>query len=158
MTSVDVVDPGAPGARNRAWRASDAEWVCFLGEDVVTQNGWCEQLVRDLADLPPRVAGSHGRIEDGRARWRTADMAYRRSALQLLGGFDERFHGAGHADVDLALRAKRHGLQLVHGRRRVASRRRDGRPGCLRALARRAGGVVDRDGRARVGADRHRAA
>jgi HAD superfamily hydrolase (TIGR01662 family) len=54
-----------------------------------------------------------------RARWATADMAYRRATLQSLGGFDERFVHAYREDADLGLRAGRHGGEIVKGRRVV---------------------------------------
>jgi histidinol-phosphate phosphatase family protein len=53
------------------------------------------------------------------ARWITADMAYRRDALLLTGGFDERFPRAFREDADLALRMLDNGFQLTNGRRRT---------------------------------------
>jgi hypothetical protein len=47
-------------------------------------------------------------------------MAYRRSALEALGGFDERFPRAYREDADLALRARRAGYQLTVGDRSVS--------------------------------------
>ncbi len=54
-------------------------------------------------------------LED--AAWATADMAYRRAALQSVGGFDERFPRAYREDADLALRVQRAGWALVRGQR-----------------------------------------
>jgi len=54
-----------------------------------------------------------------RARWATADMAYRRAALTRTGGFDERFPRAYREDADLALRVQAAGWRLVVGRRWV---------------------------------------
>ncbi|MGH9265742.1 MAG: glycosyltransferase family 2 protein, partial [Acidimicrobiales bacterium] len=53
------------------------------------------------------------------ARWITADMAVRRSALEKVGGFDERFPRAYREDADLALRLQQEGGKLAVGRRRV---------------------------------------
>src|SRR5207245_1965656 len=53
------------------------------------------------------------------ARWITADMAVRRSALVEVGGFDERFPRAYREDVDLALRLQAAGGELRMGGRRV---------------------------------------
>ena len=39
------------------------------------------------------------------ASWITADMAYRRTALEAVNGFDERFPRAYREDADLALRS-----------------------------------------------------
>jgi HAD superfamily hydrolase (TIGR01662 family) len=96
---------------------------------------WYERLAEDLADLPPDVAGSQGRVrvplpedreptdwERGTAglatsSWITADLAYRRDALAAVGGFDERFPRAFREDSDLALRVLDTGVRLVRGRR-----------------------------------------
>ncbi len=127
---------GPAAARNAGWRASDAEWVVFLDDDVIPTPSWKEDLGTDLLDLPPSVAGCQGNItvplpgdrrptdwernvfmlESG--EWITADMAYRRSVLDEVGGFDERFVRAYREDSDLAIRVRRAGYALVVGRRR----------------------------------------
>ena len=135
---VRVVRSGGRGpaaARNTGWRAAATPWVAFLDDDVVPGPGWAEAVRADLAELPEDVAGSQGRIvvplpRDRRptdaerhtaglagAHWPTADMAYRRSALERAGGFDERFPRAYREDADLALRLWRAGFRLVKGRR-----------------------------------------
>ncbi len=130
---------GPAAARNLGWRAAGAEWVAFLDDDVVTPPRWCEDLVADLhaASASPRTAASQGRIvvplpEDRaptdwernvhgleRAQWPTADIAYRRTALAALGGFDERFPRAFREDADLGLRTVRRGWAIAMGRRHV---------------------------------------
>lgn len=133
---------GPAAARNVAWRASDAEWVAFLDDDVVPDADWPARLAADLADLPPEVAGSQGSIRvprptapDGTprrptdwernttalegARWATADLAYRRAALAAVGGFDERFARAYREDADLGLRIVASGRRIVTGSRTV---------------------------------------
>ena len=135
---VRVVPSGGRGpaaARNAGWRAAATPWVVFLDDDVVPEPGWREALLADLADLPGEVAGSQGRIvvplPSGRrptdaerntaglagACWITADMAYRRAALESAGGFDERFPRAYREDADLALRMMGAGYRLVRGGR-----------------------------------------
>ena len=135
---LQVVRSGGRGpaaARNAGWRVTASDWVVFLDDDVVPGSEWPARLAGDLARLPAVVAGSQARIvvplpahrrptdaERGtaglaRARWITADMAYRRSALEAVGGFDERFPRAYREDADLALRLIGSGYQLVDGRR-----------------------------------------
>jgi histidinol-phosphate phosphatase family protein len=128
---------GPAAARNAGWRACRAEWVSFLDDDVVPVHTWAEELVRDLAEADPSVAGVQGRLSvplpadraptdwernvaglEG-ARWATADMAYRRAALAAVGGFDERFPRAYREDADLGLRITRRGYAISRGRRRV---------------------------------------
>ena len=128
---------GPAAARNLGWRRATAPWVAFLDDDVEPGPTWLADLEADLAGLPPEVAGSQGRLRvplpAGRrptdwernvhgletARWATADMAYRRAALEEVGGFDERFPRAYREDADLALRVLRAGHRIERGRRRT---------------------------------------
>jgi HAD superfamily hydrolase (TIGR01662 family) len=128
---------GPAAARNLGWRLTTAAWVAFLDDDVVVPPGWADALAVDLAGAQPDVAGSQGRIHVPlppdrrptdwerstagleRARWATADMAYRRAALLAVDGFDERFPRAYREDADLALRVRRAGWRLEVGRREV---------------------------------------
>ena len=138
LPPVRVVRTGGGGparARNLGWRTARTEWIAFLDDDVVPDPDWYERLAQDLADLPPDVAGSQGRVrvplpadrrptdwERGTAglatsSWITADLAYRRAALAAVGGFDERFPRAFREDSDLALRVMDTGARLVRGQR-----------------------------------------
>ena len=126
---------GPAAARNTGWRAGGASWVAFLDDDVVPGPDWAERLVADLAAAEADVAGVQGRLRvplpaDRRptdwernlagleaARWATADMAYRRSALAAVGGFDGRFPRAFREDADLALRVSERGWRLTVGTR-----------------------------------------
>lgn len=137
---VRVVRSGGRGpaaARNAGALLCTAEWVAFLDDDVLPPPDWAAALVRDLAGLGAEVAGSQGRIvvplpadrrptdwERGTAglagaRWATADMAYRRSVLERVGGFDERFPRAYREDAELALRVLGSGYALVRGEREI---------------------------------------
>jgi glycosyltransferase involved in cell wall biosynthesis len=128
---------GPAAARNAGWRASTAEWVAFLDDDVLPPADWVEQLQRDLAACGPDVGATQGRLvvplpADRRptdwerstagletAQWATADMAYRRAALEQVGGFDERFPRAYREDADLGLRVTAAGWRIVRGSRVV---------------------------------------
>jgi HAD superfamily hydrolase (TIGR01662 family) len=126
---------GPAAARNLGWRAGRAPWVVFLDDDVEVTADWAACLQDDLTGAAA-VGGSQGRImvpvPDGRltdwqrnvqglerARWATADMAYRRDVLQRVGGFDERFRRAYREDADLALRVMNAGYRLEMGERLV---------------------------------------
>lgn len=125
VPGLRVVRSGGGGparARNIGWRHATTPWVSFLDDDVVPDPDWYDRLRGDLADAGPGVAGSQGRVRvplpgDRRptdwerttagladARWITADLTYRRSALSSVGGFDERFPRAFREDADLGLR------------------------------------------------------
>ncbi|MHB1535733.1 MAG: HAD-IIIA family hydrolase, partial [Acidimicrobiales bacterium] len=138
--SIRVLRSGGRGpaaARNIGWRESSSPWVAFLDDDVVPDPRWRADLARDLADLPWQVAGSQARLRvplpaERRAtdwernvaaltdaRWITADLAYRREALEEVGGFDERFPRAFREDADLGLRLSAAGYLVVRGARSV---------------------------------------
>ncbi|WP_196804446.1 HAD-IIIA family hydrolase [Cellulomonas sp. URHD0024] len=128
---------GPAAARNAGWRATSQSWVAFLDDDVVLPPGWARAFVDDLtaADAELQVAATQARLhvplpQDRRptdwerstaglerARWATADMAFRRTALQEVHGFDERFPRAYREDADLALRLRAAGWTLVKGSR-----------------------------------------
>lgn len=128
---------GPASARNIGLRAASADWVAFLDDDVLPGAAWRAALAADLAEARPRVAAVQGRIEVPlpidraptdwernvaglmRARWATADMAFRRSALDAVGGFDERFRRAYREDSDVGLRLTAAGYEIVQGNRRV---------------------------------------
>jgi HAD superfamily hydrolase (TIGR01662 family) len=138
LPPVRVVRTGGGGparARNLGWRTARTPWIAFLDDDVVPDHDWFARLATDLAGLPDDVAGSQGRVRvplpDHRrptdwerttaglatSSWITADLAYRRSALAAVGGFDERFPRAFREDSDLALRVMDRGGRLVRGER-----------------------------------------
>jgi histidinol-phosphate phosphatase family protein len=173
---------GPAAARNAGWRATSTPWVAFLDDDVLPPPSWPADLAADLADLPADVAGSQGRLHvplpAGRrptdwervtagladAVWATADMAYRRTVLVRVGGFDERFRRAYREDAELALRVLDAGYTLVRGRRVVVH---PVRPASRWVSVRTQAGNADdalmrrlhgRDWRSRAGAGRGRLA
>ncbi|MFJ6213463.1 glycosyltransferase family 2 protein [Streptomyces sp. NPDC092296] len=136
-TTVPGCGNGPAAARNAGWRATDEPWVAFLDDDVLPGPTWAADLAVDLTAAGPQVGAVQGRIrvplpEDRRptdwergtaglatALWITADMAYRRAALEAVGGFDERFRRAFREDADLALRTLDAGWTITMGTRRT---------------------------------------
>ncbi|MDQ4131819.1 MAG: glycosyltransferase, partial [Actinomycetota bacterium] len=137
---VEVLQSGGAGpaaARNLGWRASAAEWIAFLDDDVVLPPDWLDHLAADLVAAGTRVGGSQGRIRVPlptnrrptdwernvagleHAQWATADLAYRRDVLAAAGGFDERFPRAYREDADLGLRVTAARYEITTGSRTV---------------------------------------
>src|SRR4051812_29069240 len=126
---------GPAAARNAGWRAAAPPWGGVPDGDVVPRAGWRAALAADLAGAGERPGGVQGRIRVPlpadraptdwernvagleRARWATADMAYRRDALRAAGGFDERFPRAYREDADLGLRVTGAGWDITCGER-----------------------------------------
>ncbi|AGZ41600.1 putative 55.3 kDa protein in thcA 5'region [Actinoplanes friuliensis DSM 7358] len=126
---------GPAAARNLGWRAARHAWVAFLDDDVLPGPDWAVRLAEDLTGTG--AAGVQGRLHvplpadrrptdwervtaalaDG--AWITADMAYRREALEAAGGFDERLPRAFREDAELAHRVRQAGGRLVRGTRTV---------------------------------------
>jgi GT2 family glycosyltransferase len=104
--------PGVSRARNAGWRSCDADVVAFTDDDCLPEEGWLPALIRpfdeatvdfvfgrvpaaadggrelSLYDRPTAFAVADG--ADLRALGHAANLAVRRSALQAVGGFDER--------------------------------------------------------------------
>ncbi|MFC8192975.1 HAD-IIIA family hydrolase [Cellulomonas sp. NPDC057328] len=134
---VRVGGRGPAAGRNAGWRRTATPWVLFLDDDVLLPAGWAAAFAADLAaaDAEPDVAATQARLRvplpthrpptdwerstaglEG-ARWATADMAYRRAALDAVDGFDERFPRAYREDADIALRVRAGGWRLRAGDR-----------------------------------------
>ncbi|HET6793777.1 MAG TPA: glycosyltransferase [Acidimicrobiales bacterium] len=124
---VDTARLGAAGHRNAGWLEATGEVVAFIDDDCVADPGWVGAISVGFAD--PAVglvqgrtcpAGPVGRrdrsidipVEYG--LYESCNIAYRRVALEAVGGFDEtfaeRFAGRPFGeDADLAYRVQREG-------------------------------------------------
>jgi glycosyltransferase involved in cell wall biosynthesis len=103
--------PGASHARNLGWRATTAPVVAFLDDDVTVAEGWRAALTEALVGVdlvcgrvavPPAQAGVERPVAitpdvpeqllgaSSTLRGVSANLAVRRTALESVGGFDER--------------------------------------------------------------------
>jgi GT2 family glycosyltransferase len=136
---IDVVfirqaNAGAAAARNKGWRAARGAVIAFVDDDCVPSPTWLVDLVEALDREPgwaavggaiePLVDGmvarfvqaerlvGHGADERGVRYLVTANAAFRRTALEAVGGFDEDFPAAAGEDTDLGFRLAAAGMAL----------------------------------------------
>ncbi|MGI8605112.1 MAG: glycosyltransferase [Verrucomicrobiales bacterium] len=126
---------GLSEARNVGWRAADGEHVAYLDDDAYPDPQWLDYLAVSFLEtdhagmggpnvLPPQsgliehcVANSpggpvHVLLTDELAEHIPGcNMAFRRTALEAVGGFDPRFRAAGD-DVDFCWRIQQRGWTL----------------------------------------------
>jgi GT2 family glycosyltransferase len=124
LTSGDRQGPAA--ARNAGWRSARGAVIAFTDDDCLPEPNW---LATGLAAIDAGADGVSGRLvlpldrtpTDyernaallGEARFVTANCFYRRSALERLDGFDERYTMAWREDSDLAFRLEEIGGRLA---------------------------------------------
>lgn len=120
---------GPAAARNSGWRGAATPIVAFVDDDCAPAEGWLEAML-GAAGAAGRQAVIQGRIEPlpiqrdrlhplshtievgGLSRlFVSAHIAYPRSLLERLGGFDESFNRAGGEDVELGARAMQAGAR-----------------------------------------------
>ena len=125
---------GPAAARNIGWRAAKAPLILFTDDDCEPSPGWASGLVEFLHENP-HYGGAGGEIrrlyDSMPARYiddvgclnpsgegssihylATANAAYRRTALEMVGGFNEAFLIASGEDPDLCVRLRSCGVKL----------------------------------------------
>jgi GT2 family glycosyltransferase len=134
---------GPAAARNAAIAVARAPVCLFLNDDAWPRPDLLERHRNFHAREPAPEAALLGRIdlpaeppptpfmrwlaralfdfdgiEDpsnaGGARFFTANVSAKTELLRRVGGFDERFPGAAHEDIDLGLRLERAGMRLAY--------------------------------------------
>jgi GT2 family glycosyltransferase len=135
------LEHGGPGAaRNAGARAACGRYLAFTDDDCVPSKDWLEQLLTVFERTG--AVGVQGRTTTDRlartplthqmevlSPWLTAiptcNAAYRKSAFDRVGGFDEAFPFAHNEDADLAWRLEEVGktvfapeVHVVHPPRR----------------------------------------
>jgi len=118
---------GPAAARNLGWRSTQAPIVAFTAEHTVPTSTWLAQglaaftdevdVLCGRLDMPPRPRSSEARQAVRQAEdeaFSVANCFCRRSVLQRLDGFDERFEQAAHCDADLHFRLLALAARIAH--------------------------------------------
>ncbi|HLG63448.1 MAG TPA: glycosyltransferase [Ktedonosporobacter sp.] len=105
---------GPATARNLGWRAARGEIIAFTDDDCIPTPAWLKagvaafsgdimavsgRIVIPLADNPTDYEYNASHLAN--SEFVTANCFYRREALALAGGFDERFTAPWREDSDL---------------------------------------------------------
>lgn len=119
---------GPAAARNRGWRAARAALVAFTDDDTVPHADWLERgcaafekpaapdagwgrVVMPLPSKPTDYERDAQRLEE--AGFVTANCFCRKSMLERIDGFDERFAVAWREDTDLYFRLREAGADVI---------------------------------------------
>lgn len=118
---------GPAAARNLGWRAARGGIIAFTDDDCLPSPCWlkagvsafrdgvvgvCGKILVPLSSIPTDYEHNAGRL--AYSRFVTANCFYRRSALEAIGGFDERFAVAWREDTDLMFSLLESGAKLLY--------------------------------------------
>jgi len=123
---------GPAGARNCGWRAARGPIIAFTDDDCIPESSWLrEALAAFTADIDalagrvvvplPDAPTDYERDAAGlaTAEFVTANCFCRRSVLEAVGGFDERFTMAWREDSDLQFSMLEQGYRIGRAPRAV---------------------------------------
>ncbi len=114
-------------ARNLGWRAAQGVYIAFTDDDCIPYSDWLRRGVETLDQGYDGVTGQtdmplsdHPTDFEVNARglmtseYITANCFYRKSLLEAIGGFDERFEIAWREDTDLFFNALEYHARLIY--------------------------------------------
>jgi len=142
-TQVNVLPLGSAYARNRGFEVAEGDVIAFLDGHMRVSRGWIAAILAEFESLPwpPALVGPIGSGSIYAFASRGGNVAFARSGLQAVAGFDHAFgvdHGSGAPDVlDAILRLRRagHPERLAVAMRAEATSRR-GTPAVAAAFGR----------------------
>src|SRR5574342_575364 len=119
LRALRIEHRGAYAARNAGWQAGSGEIVAFTDDDCIADPGWLTAIARGFAENPDAL-GLQGKTVTVREDvtplthqivvrrtdtcYQTCNMAYRRTALSTVGGFDNVSH-SGDSQLGAAVLA-----------------------------------------------------
>jgi GT2 family glycosyltransferase len=110
------VNLGISCSRNRGIKSAEGEFILFTDDDCIANNDWVERMsaalekepvVAGAVESPPFMPGCKPVKVEFIAG---ANMGFRRSVLDELGGFDEKVKTA--EDIEFILRARSKGYRI----------------------------------------------
>lgn len=130
---------GPATARNRGWKTSRGEIVCFTDSDCIPLNNWLSTLLRhyrndvhidavcgsyEIANpknllaqcIQDEIVFKHSTMPKDVRFFGSYNFSIKRSVLEQVGGFDETFTQASGEDNDLSYRIKKGGYRMVFDR------------------------------------------
>lgn len=116
---------GPAAARNIGWKNASGKIIAFIDDDCIADKHWLRNGVRQLNGGKDAVVGRLivpvGTPPSDyewcvswmeQAEFMTANLFCRKSALEKIGGFDERFEKAWREDSDIQFRMTAVGMSL----------------------------------------------
>lgn len=122
---------GPAGARNRGWQAARGSIVAFTDDDCLPDRNWLSAGLAAMAEADAVTGRTFVPVPDrptdyerdvaglATAEFITANCFVRRSALQRVGGFDERFTSAWREDSDLHFSLLESGFRVIRAEQAV---------------------------------------
>ena len=126
---------GPAAARNRGWKATKGDIVCFTDSDCIPDRAWIGQLTEkfthpeigavggsyDIANRDSLIAGCiheeimerHRNMPEHVHAFGSYNVAIRKEILEKVGGFDETYRRASGEDNDLSYRILNAGYKIA---------------------------------------------
>jgi glycosyltransferase involved in cell wall biosynthesis len=118
---------GHAAAKNFGWRHAKARLIAFTEDYSIPNRDWLDTLVESYSDdlvtafagrvevpLPEEPTDNQRRLADLEdASFSTLNCACTKTALEIVGGFDERYASGWRADQDLEFKLIQQGIPIV---------------------------------------------